>query len=215
VQDSEGSWRGLAEKQASDYGGAANDRFMPVGHGVCLSCSYFYSRRFPVSLIERQEARRRTDLSAGFPLTDSQGLFVTRDRRGVSDRRREHCDYRDLDDKVSRLKAALDTTPSPHALSLHDSIVISRVLNQISIGELALLLECHDCKKRLEPDQLACVGGVSECASYRERVIGLMNLGLLARRAVRGTATGVGAYQLTHLADRLVGLFADEHSVAE
>jgi hypothetical protein len=166
-------------------------------------------------LIERQEVRRRTNLSAGFPLTDSQGLFVIRDRRGSTDRRREHCDYRDLDDKVCRLKAVLDKTPSQHALSAHDSIVISRVLSQISIGELAFLLECHDCKKRQESDELACIGGVSECASYREQVIGLMNLGLLARRAVQGTASGVGAYQLTHLADRLVGLFADAHPVAE
>ena len=106
-----------------------------------------------MSLIERQEVRRRTNLSAGFPLTDSQGLFVIRDRRGSTDRRREHCDYRDLDDKVSLLKTALDKTPSQHALSTHDSIVISRVLSQISIGELAFLLECQDCKKRLEPDE--------------------------------------------------------------
>ena len=166
-------------------------------------------------LIERQEVRRRTDLSAGFPLTDSQGLFVIRDRRGLCDRRREQCDYRDLDDKVSQLKAALDKTPSSHALSPHDSIVISRVLSQISIGELAFLLECHDCSKRSDSKESACIGGSSECDSYRERVIGLMNLGLLARGVAQGTAGGIGAYQLTHLADRLVGLFADEHSVAE
>lgn len=160
-------------------------------------------------LIERQEVRRRTDLSAGFPLTDSQGLFVIRDRRGLPDRRWEECDHHDLDDRACLLKAALDNTPSQHALSVHDSVVISRVLNEISIGELAFLLECYDCEKRSVSNESGCIGGSSECDSYRERLIGLMNLGLLSRRTARGTGCGVGDYQFTHLADRLAGLFAD------
>ena len=42
-------------------------------------------------LIERQKGSRRFDLPVEFPLTDSQGLFVVKDRRRLPDRRKaEH-----------------------------------------------------------------------------------------------------------------------------
>ena len=40
-----------------------------------------------MSLVERQKGSRRDGLPVKFPLTDSQGVFVVKDRRRLSDRR--------------------------------------------------------------------------------------------------------------------------------
>jgi hypothetical protein len=60
-------------------------------------------------LIVRQRGRRRSDLPVDFPLTDSQGLFVVKDRRRLSDRRKaEHgiYDQKALLSKLARKEAA-------------------------------------------------------------------------------------------------------------
>ena len=42
------------------------------------------------TMIARQRGSRRFDLSVEFPLTDSQGLFVVKNRRRLSDRRKAY-----------------------------------------------------------------------------------------------------------------------------
>ena len=60
-----------------------------------------------VKIIARQKGNRRWDLPHEFPLVDSQGILVMRDRRRLADRRK---DIRDLDDLV----AILCRIPSRH-----------------------------------------------------------------------------------------------------
>ena len=57
----------------------------------------------------RQRGSRRSDLPVEFPLTDNQGLFVAKDRRRLSDRRKaEHGidGLRVMHSKMARKKAA-------------------------------------------------------------------------------------------------------------
>ena len=49
-----------------------------------------------MDLIIRQRGSRRSDLPVEFPLTDSQGLFVAKGRRRLSDRRKAKCGIDDL-----------------------------------------------------------------------------------------------------------------------
>ena len=165
-----------------------------------------------MTLLERQKSSRRFDLPVEFPLTDSQGAFVIQERRRLPDRRKEEYDLDDLDDKVHYLKTAVYKTPLQHALNKHDSMVISRVLNQISIGELTFLLECHDPKNIFDPSKLEGFNNIEKFSSDGERTIGLMNLGLLSCSAAEGTDSDVGAYHFTPLADRLVKLFAKQNT---
>ena len=61
------------------------------------------------TMIVRQRGSRRFDLPVEFPLTDSQGLFVVKDRRRLPDRRKaEHGtgDLRVILSKMARKKAA-------------------------------------------------------------------------------------------------------------
>ena len=150
------------------------------------------------TLIERRNGRRRYDLPHEFPLTDSQIVFVTRDRRRLPDRRTVSHDLDDLVEKVSYLKTAVYATPLQHALNKHDSVAISRVLHEISIGELAFLLACSG--------NLESLSNSDTFSSDEEQTIGLMNLGLLSRRTTKGTGKDAVAYNFTSLADRLVKL---------
>ena len=56
-----------------------------------------------MDLIIRQRGSRRSDLPVGFPLTDSQGLFVVKDRRRLSDRRKAECGIDDLKVILSKM----------------------------------------------------------------------------------------------------------------
>jgi hypothetical protein len=61
------------------------------------------------TLITRQSDSRRFDRAVEFPLTDSQGLFVVKDRRRLSDRRKAEHGINDLKailSKLARKKAA-------------------------------------------------------------------------------------------------------------
>ena len=61
------------------------------------------------TLIVRQRGSRRFDLPVEFPLMDSQGLFVVKDRRRLSDRRKAKHGIDDLKvilSKMARKKAA-------------------------------------------------------------------------------------------------------------
>jgi hypothetical protein len=49
-----------------------------------------------VTLVVRQKGDRRFNLPVEFPLRDSQGLFVIKDRRQLSDRRKVKDDTDDL-----------------------------------------------------------------------------------------------------------------------
>jgi hypothetical protein len=53
-----------------------------------------------VKIIARQKGNRRWDLPHDFPLVDSQGILVMRDRRRLADRRKA---IRDLDDLMAIL----------------------------------------------------------------------------------------------------------------
>jgi len=57
-----------------------------------------------MDLIARQEGRRRDGLSFEFPLTDSQGIFVDKDRRRLPDRRKSG--YGVVDLKAALAKAS-------------------------------------------------------------------------------------------------------------
>ncbi len=152
-----------------------------------------------MTLIERQKSDRRFDLPVEFPLTDSEGAYVTQDRRQSFDRRNGNYGVDELVEKVCYLKRAVYETPLQHALNKHDSVVISRVLHEISIEDLSFLLECTG--------NLVSFSSIDRFADA-ERTIGLMNLGLLSRSAAEGTARSVAGYHFTTLADRLVKLLA-------
>lgn len=166
--------------------------------------------KLTVNLIERQKGNRRLEQPVGFPLTDSLEVFVSQDRRRLLDRRREKYDVDDLDDKVCYLKTTVYATPLEHALTTHDSIVISRVLDEISIGELIFLLECHD--NISDSGNIEGFYSTGMSSSDGEQAIGLMNLGLLARGAAEGTGSDVGACHFTPLAGRLVKLLAEQNA---
>jgi hypothetical protein len=165
-----------------------------------------------MNLIERQKVSRRFDLPVEFPLTDSQEVFVIQDRRRLPDRRSEKYDLDDLDGKVYYLKTAVYENSLQPALNKHDSVVIPRILNQISIDELTFLLECHGNKNISGSSKLESFFKIDKFSSYGERAIGLMNLGLLSRCATEGNGSDVGAYHFTYLADRLVKLFASQNT---
>lgn len=57
-----------------------------------------------MALNKRQKGSRRYDLPVEFPLTDSQEVFVIRDRRRIPDRRKEKYGLDDL--KVTLKKMA-------------------------------------------------------------------------------------------------------------
>jgi hypothetical protein len=56
-----------------------------------------------MTLIIRQESNRRMAASSGFPLTDSRGLVVLKDRRRSPDRRKVECDIDDLKVILSKM----------------------------------------------------------------------------------------------------------------
>ena len=112
------------------------------------------------------------------------------------------------DKKVSYLKTAIYETPLQEALSMHDSTVISRVLNGISIGELIFLLECHGKNIIFGSGKNEGCYNVDKFSADGEKAIGLVSLGLLSRSAADGTASDIGAYHFTTLADKLVKLIA-------
>ena len=163
-------------------------------------------------MIERQKGSRRLDSSLEFPLTDCQGVFVIQNRRRLPDPRREQYVLDDLDDKVHYLETAVYTTPLRYALNDHDSKVISRVLNQISIDELTFLLEYHPPKNTIDTGKSEGSYNIDKFSSDGEGIIGLMNLGLLSRSAAEGNGSDVGAYHFTPLANRLVNLFAKQNN---
>jgi len=77
----------------------------------CGVIGVFLLRKVNLSqtLIIRQKGSRRFDLPVEFPLTDSQGLFVVKDRRRLSDRRKAKHGTDDLKvilSKMVRKKAA-------------------------------------------------------------------------------------------------------------
>ena len=54
-----------------------------------------------MSLIVRQKGDRRFDLPVEFPLMDCQGVFVIKDRRQLTDRRKAKDDLGDLIGMIS------------------------------------------------------------------------------------------------------------------
>ena len=68
-----------------------------------------------MNLIIRQRGSRRLDLPVEFPLMDSQGLFVIKDRRRLTDRRKAECGIDDL--KVILSKMARNQTGFTDLLS--------------------------------------------------------------------------------------------------
>ena len=160
-----------------------------------------------MALIERQKRNRRSDSSPEFPLVDSEGVSVIQNRRRLSDRRRGKYDLGDLEDKVYHLKITVYTNPRQHALNKYDSLIISRVLHEISIGELLFLLGCHEPENCSDTSDMEAFNNVDMFSLDRERTIGLMNLGLLSHSDASGDGNEVGTYCFTPLAARLVKLF--------
>jgi hypothetical protein len=58
-----------------------------------------------MKFIARQKGNRRWDLPREFPLVDSQGILVMRDRRKLADRRKNIGDIESLMAILSRLSA--------------------------------------------------------------------------------------------------------------
>ena len=110
------------------------------------------------------------------------------------------------DEKIKHLKEAVFSTPLEKTLTMHDATVISRVLNAISIGELALLIECHGRDIIFTQEPIDGFYNIDKFSLDGERALGLINLGLLSRSPAEGTASDIGAYQFTLLADKLVNL---------
>ena len=164
-----------------------------------------------MALVERQERNRRSNYTTEFPLTDGEGMFVLQNRRELPDRRGEKYDHGDLDEKVCYLKTAVYKTPLQYALNKHDSMVISRVLDEITIDELSFLLERHGPENIVDSSKSEGFNNADMFTSNGERTIGLMNLGLLSRSPSGGNRSDVAAFHFTPLADRLVKLFARQN----
>ncbi len=84
------------------------DTVLIIGCGVI---GLFLLRKANVcpTLITRQSGSRRSDQAVEFPLTDSQGLYVVKNRRQLPDRRKaEHGinDLKSILSKLARKKAA-------------------------------------------------------------------------------------------------------------
>ena len=60
-------------------------------------------------MIVRQKGDRRFNLPVEFPLMDSQGLFVIKDRRQLTDRRKAKADPDDLMVMLSEMADNLST----------------------------------------------------------------------------------------------------------
>jgi hypothetical protein len=116
------------------------------------------------------------------------------------------------DAKIKHLKCAVFNAPLQDALNMHDATVISRVLNGISIGELTFLLECHKKKIIFHKNSMEGFYNINRFSDDGERATGLVNLGLLTRSGAEGTASDVGAYHFTPLADKLVQLIVSDNA---
>jgi hypothetical protein len=139
-------------------------------------------------------------------------MLVLQNRRRLSDRRGEKYDFGDLDDKVFYLKNAVYKAPLQYALNKHDSVVISRVLDVITIGELTFLLDHHGTGNIFHSSESEDCINADMSTSNGERVIGLMNLGLLSRSAKGQSSNSVVVYNFTPLADKLVKLFTKQNN---
>jgi hypothetical protein len=163
-----------------------------------------------VYFIDRQQISRRHNLPSDFPITDAQGNMVVKDRRQLSDRREEQFDLADLNEKLDYLKTAVYEKPSEQALNAHDSIVLSRVLNEITMDELALLLHRHGNKDIYHAGKPAKFYKLDRLSPNSELTMGLMNLGLLSRCSAEGARSGEqSSYRFTSLADKLVKLLTN------
>jgi len=113
------------------------------------------------------------------------------------------------DEKINYLKAAVFETPLSDALNMHDATVLSRAINSISIGELTFLLECHGTHIVFTSHKHEGFYNIDKFSLDGERALGLISLGLLSRSPAEGTASDIGAYHFTPLADKLVQLIAN------
>jgi hypothetical protein len=64
-----------------------------------------YGIGFRMKLVVREKRSRRMELPAGFPLIDSQGLLVARDRRQLPDRRKQQYGIDDLKVILSKMSS--------------------------------------------------------------------------------------------------------------
>ncbi len=95
---------------------------------------------------------------------------------------------------------------------MHDATVLSRILSQVSIGELTFLLECHGKKIIFNKNLVEGFYNVDRFSADGERATGLVSLGLLARSSAEGTVSDVGSYHFTPLSDKLVGLIIEKNT---
>ena len=58
-----------------------------------------------MKLIIREKGNRRIGMPAEYPLTDSRGLDVIKDRRQLYDRRKEKCGLEDLKVILSKMSS--------------------------------------------------------------------------------------------------------------
>ena len=110
------------------------------------------------------------------------------------------------DEKVEYLKKVVFEAPLVDALNMHDSTVISRALNNISVGELAFLIECYGKHILFTEHSYEGFYNIDKESRDGEMAMGLIGLGLLSRSPAEGTAGDIGAYHFTSLANKLVKL---------
>lgn len=110
------------------------------------------------------------------------------------------------DTKLTFLKNAVFNASVQDALAMHDATVLSRALDQISIGELAFLKECYPKRIVFHSKPVDDFYNVDRFSPDGERATGLASLGLLARGGAEGLVDDTGAYHFTSLANRLLGL---------
>ena len=82
--------------------------FFIISCGV-IGLFLLHKANLSLTLVARQSGSRRFDFPVEFPLTDNQGLFVVKDRRRLSDRRKAEHGINGLKailSKLARKKAA-------------------------------------------------------------------------------------------------------------
>jgi hypothetical protein len=111
------------------------------------------------------------------------------------------------DSKVSYLKDAVFNASLNVSLSMHHATVISRVLNSMSVSELAFLIQCHGNNLLFGKHTHDGFYNIDKFSHDGECALGLISLGLVARSSAEGDMSDIGAYHFTPLAGKVVELF--------
>ena len=113
------------------------------------------------------------------------------------------------DEKLKYIKGVIYNTPYNQTLTLHEATVISRILNQSSIGELTFLIEFYGEKLLFGRHRFDGFTNIEKDSFDGECALGLISLGLISRSPAEGDTSDIGAYHFTKLASKVHAILSN------